>query len=260
MTASFTRTFRVRSYELRADGAVGHAVFLHWFQEAAFEASSAGGYGPEEYAAMGAAWVMRGVDIEFLAPAHYGDEATVTTWVSDFRRVRSHREYEARRTSDGLLLARARADWVFLDVTTMAPRRITPAMVAAFAPNNQPALQPMSWPEPAPEAILGSFESERRVQHYELDQMRHVNNAIYLNWIEQQAREAWRTWGGRPDALDFRRHQIEYRQAALDGDRLTLVSQAGFVGETLIWHHRVLRDEAVLVEARSLGARPTAGL
>lgn len=254
MATTYRRTFRVRSYELRLDGTVEHVVFLHWFQETAWEASADKGFGPDEYAAMGAAWVMRGIDVEFLEPAYYGDQVAVTTWVSDFRRVRAHREYEARRVDDDVLVARARADWVFLDVRTLTPRRLSPEMLARFETNGRPALAPLEWPAPSSGQSLGRFEATRRVQQYELDQMHHVNNAIYLNWIEQQAHDAWRTWGGDPERLSLERHQIEYRQPAQSGDAVRLLSQATRVGALLVWHHRMVRDDTILVQARSLGA------
>lgn len=253
MTPTFTRTFRVRSYELCEDGTLAHAVFLHWFQETAWDASAAGGFGPEEYAAMNAAWVMRGIDVEFLVPAHYDDRVAVTTWVSDFRRVRAHREYEARRPGDGTLLARARADWVFLDRSTLAPRRLTSEMLARFAPNGRPALPPVEWPNPAAGDLVGRFEATRRVQQYELDQMHHVNNAVYVNWIEQQAHDAWLAWSRGPAAPRLSRHQIEYRQPAQDGDTLRLLSQAARAAGSLVWHHTVLKGEVALAEAWSLG-------
>ncbi len=253
MTAIYTEKLQVRSYELRQDGAVRHSVFLQWFQEAAFDASTARGYGMKEYDAMGAAWLMRGVDIEFLQAAHYPDKIELKTWVSDFHRVRSHREYEARRVSDGALLARARADWVFLDSKTFALRRIPAETAALFEPNGQLALQPIDWLDLTRGELLGHFETTRRVQQYELDWMQHVNNTVYLNWIEQHAYEAWRAWGIDPAALALQRHWIEYRQAAKGDDTLRLVSDAARVDGNIIWQHRIWRGETLLIEARSVG-------
>jgi YbgC/YbaW family acyl-CoA thioester hydrolase len=73
---------QVRSSELSRDGTVGHAVFLQWFQEAAFEASAAQGYGMQKYDEMGAVWVMHSVDVEFLDVARYQDKVEISTWVS----------------------------------------------------------------------------------------------------------------------------------------------------------------------------------
>ncbi|MDE3091767.1 MAG: hypothetical protein KGJ80_20535, partial [Chloroflexota bacterium] len=233
--------------------AAGHAVFLQWFQETAFDASAALGYDMKMYEQLGAAWVMRSIDVEFLLPAHYQEQIEIRTWVSDFHRVRSHREYEARRASDQALLARARADWVFLDAKTFALRRVPAEAVARFAPNGQPALAPIDWDNFAAGAPLGHFQATRRVQQYELDWMQHVNNTVYLNWIEQQAHDAWRAWGNDMALPNQQRHLIEYRQPAQSDDLLHLVSDAARVGTQIVWQHRILRGETLLVQARSLG-------
>jgi acyl-CoA thioester hydrolase len=252
MATIFKKILKVRSYELRGDGAVGHAVFLQWFQEAAFEASAAGGFGMKEYDEMGAVWVMRGVDVEFLGNAHYLEEIEISTWVSDLHRVRSHREYQARRVSDHALLARARADWVFLDATTLALQRIPPEMGVRFEPNGQPALVPIRWPDLTAGKSLGHFEAARRVQMYELDQMQHVNNSVYVNWIEQQAQDAWYAWGQTAADLKLSRHNIEYRQAALGNDSLRLTTDAARVDAGIVWQSRILRGDTLLVQASSL--------
>lgn len=254
MTVLHKNKLQVRSYELNSSGVVNHAVYLQWFQEVAFDASAALGYDMKAYADLNAAWVMRGIDVEFLQPAHYQENIEVTTWVSDFRRVRSHREYEARRASDGALLTRAHADWVFIDSTTFALRRVPAEAVALFAPDGRPAVEPMQWPDPAAGQALGHFEEARRVQKHELDNwMHHVNNSVYVNWIEQQAGDAWRAWGLASGSLNLQRHLIEYRQAALENETLQLVSDAARLDRRIIWNHRILRGDAVLIEARSIG-------
>ncbi len=129
-------------------------------------------------------------------------------------------------------------------------------MGALFEPNGQAALGPIDWRDPTTGEPLGHFESTRRVQQYELDRMRHVNNTVYVNWIEQQAHDAWRAWGKDAAALNLQRHSIEYRQAAKGDDGLKLVSDAAQVDTRVVWRHRIFHDETLLVEARSLSALP----
>jgi acyl-CoA thioesterase FadM len=182
-----------------------------WFQEAAFEHSASIGWGMDTYDTHNSTWVMRIIDVEFLHPAHYLDGIEIRTWVSDFQRVRSHREYEAIRVSDA---------------TLFAPKRVPQQMGDVFVPNGKPALAPIQWHAVTEGESLGHFEMTRRVQQYELDQMQHVNNTVYLNWIEQQMHEAWRAWNQDIAVLNARRHFVEYRQQAVGDDELRLVSDA----------------------------------
>jgi acyl-CoA thioester hydrolase len=122
MTRAFTRRFKVREYELDSFGHVNHAVYIKYLQEAAIEASADAGYDMDWYKAAGTQWVIRKLTARYHTPALYGDELEVTTWVSDLRRVRSQREYDVRRVSDGQRVLRARHDWVYMDMSTDRPR------------------------------------------------------------------------------------------------------------------------------------------
>ena len=89
--AEYTAHFPVRRYEVDRFGFVHNHVYQQYMEEAAIAASTAAGFGPAWYDEHGAVWVMRDIVIEYLKPAAINDELDVTTWISDFRRVRSHR-------------------------------------------------------------------------------------------------------------------------------------------------------------------------
>ncbi len=142
MLLTHTRTFRVRYYECDTYGHVNHTNYLRYMQETAFDASAAAGYDLDRYAAMGRHWLVRETDIEYLSPLHYGDSVQVKTWVADFRRVRSRRDYELRLLGSEELVARAHTDWAFLDSATGRPAPIPPEMIAAFFADGPPEAVP----------------------------------------------------------------------------------------------------------------------
>jgi acyl-CoA thioester hydrolase len=71
-----------------------------------------------------------------------------------------------------------------------------------------------------------------RVRHHEMDALGHVNNAVYLNYVEEAAVEharrlgydeaRWRALGG---GWVVRRHEIEYRAPAVAGDDLDVTTR-----------------------------------
>jgi acyl-CoA thioester hydrolase len=75
------------------------------------------------------------------------------------------------------------------------------------------------------------FTTYLRVRHYEMDMLGHVNNAVYLNYLEQAAVEhsehlsftfeRYRELGG---AFVLRRLEIDYRRPAIAGDRLEITT------------------------------------
>lgn len=263
MTRVYRRRFLVRGHEMDATGRVHDSVFLHYVQQAAFEASADAGYDTRRYDALGTIWVIRRQIIVYLAPLTYTDTVEVTTWVSDIRRVRSHREYELRRVSDERLVALARADWVYIDAATQFPRRIPREAAEAFRPNGKCALDAAPPLEPAQELKSRVFLYAHRVKSYELDNIRHANNANYLNWLNQARLDALadvgfplgegavllQKLGLMPSPVCY---EIEYFIPAVGGDQVEVQSQVVGVGETqLTWIQKICRGNERLVEARA---------
>lgn len=244
----YTRVFRVRYYECDAYGHVNNVNYLRYMQEAAFDASAAAGYDFARYQALGRRWLTRRTDIEYLRPLHYGDSVEVRTWVMDFHRVRSRRAYEMRALASGELVARAVTDWVYVDAATGQPVRVPAEMAAAFLgdepPANIPPRQP--FPEPAP-APPGLFRIRRRVSWTDIDTAQHVNNIMYMVYVEACGMEVLAAHGWsvpRMTAEGFgmvlRQHQIEYLQPALLGDEIEIATWVSEVKRASATRHYLL--------------------
>jgi acyl-CoA thioester hydrolase len=263
MPRTHTRSFLVRHYECDACGRVHHANYLRYMQEAAFDASSAAGYDMARYEAMGNFWLIRETEMEVLRPLHYDDSIQVRTWVADFRRVRSRRAYELSLADSGVLVARARTDWAFLNRATERPAPIPEEMIAAFFPEGLPEVAPPRERFPsAPPPPPGAFRTWRRVEWQDLDTAGHANNAVYLAYFEECARQAAATYGwpvARMEAEGFfvqeRHHQIEYRQPALLDEELEITTWHSLAEPgSAIRHYTLTRvgDGALVSRARTL--------
>jgi acyl-CoA thioester hydrolase len=271
MPLTHVRTFRVRHYECGAYGHVNYANYLRYMQETAFDATAAAGYDLARYEAMGCHWLVHETDIEYLRPLRYGDSVQVKTWVADFRRIRSLRAYEFQRfdrahhrqAESGELVARAHTDWVFLDSATLRPTPIPRELKVAFFPEGLPEPAP---PRPrfpsAPPPPPGVFRLRRRVEWRDIDLEQHVNNAVYLSYLEDCGVQVAAAHGwpmSRVQAEGFaivaRRHRIEYRQPAVLDDELELATWLSDVKRaTVVRHYTVTRvsDGALLARARTL--------
>jgi acyl-CoA thioester hydrolase len=263
MPLTHVRTFRVRHYECDAFGHVNQANYLRYAQETAFDATAAAGYDMARYKAMQRSWLIRENEIEYLHPLSYGDSVQVKTWVADFRRVRSRRAYEFRHTDSGELVARACTDWFFLDTTTNRPADIPPELKIAFYPEGAPEPAPPRERFPAaPPPPTGVFRQQRRAQWRDLDPAGHVNNSVYLAYVEDMGAQL-ATANGWPMArmesvgltIVARYHRIEYRQPALLGDELELSTWLSDIEpSTAVRHTTITRlgDGALLARARTV--------
>ena len=103
-----------------------------------------------------------------------------------------------------------------------------------------------------------AFEQVITVAAGDLDELHHVNNVVYLRWVQDIATAHWRAIAPA-DALDSvawvaRRHEIDYLSAATLGEKLivrTWVGQAeGLTFERLTEIRRA--DGQVIARARTL--------
>ncbi len=262
-----TWRFKVRTYEIDSFGHVNNVNYVHYLEEAATRASAAAGYDWDWYMQQRRIWVVRKWTIRYFQAAAYGDELIVRTWVSDLRRVRSHREFDLRRASDDAPLVRARADWVFVDLDTLRPARISGDFRAAFGLLEDEPLEDLGVrirnPQPVTESHV--YHDHHTVQVHEVDIAQHVNNAHYLRWIDAAYQNACTAAGwplGRQiETLKFAilaaGHEIEYFKPARLGDRVRveshIVESARVRGA---WIHEVYNDatDELLARDYTVGA------
>lgn len=103
------------------------------------------------------------------------------------------------------------------------------------------------------------FERTVRVRAADLDELDHVNNVVYLQWIQDIAAAHWASVApddlARSVAWVVLRHEIDYRHPAVGGDTVTVRTWVGEArGARWDRHTEVLResDGKVLASARSV--------
>lgn len=254
--------FVVREYECDSYGHLNNANYLRYMQEAAFEASAAVGYSKARYEQLGRLWLARETIIDYLQPLYAGDVLEITTWVADFRQVRSLRRYEFRRAGEDALVAQASTDWVYMDRAAGQVMPVPLEIAAAYSGSDSVERLPRKpFPTPPP-APAGVFNLRQRVEWRDIDAAEHLNNAAYLNYIEEAAIHAAAHYGwpiSRSRAAGFamvaRRHHIEYLQPAKLADELDVTTWLFDVRRTsAIRHYRITRpaDGAMLAQAQTL--------
>ncbi|MCL5995329.1 MAG: acyl-CoA thioesterase [Chloroflexi bacterium] len=264
MPLTHEEMFRVRYSECDALGHVNNAHYLRYMQEAAFDASAAAGYGLDRYALMKRLWLARQTEIEYLHPLRYGDKVIVKTWVADFRRVSSRRNYELRLAGTDEPVARAYTDWAFIDSETGRPALIPPEAIDSFFPGEDPPAAASRERFPAaPPPPPGVFTVRRRVAWHDIDTAGYVNNPVYLTYAEDcgmNAIAAHRWPISRMlqtgCAIVARKNQVEYLQPAVLDDEIEVATWVSDVKRvSALRHYTVTRvsDNALLARVHMLG-------
>jgi acyl-CoA thioester hydrolase len=252
MPRTFYRPFQIRQYECDAYSHLHNSNYVRYMQEAAFEASADAGYDLARYNTLGHHWIIRETSIEYLKPLFYNEQVVVKTWVVDFRRVTSRRGYEFYRQAGDELVAKGYSDWVYLDSQTGVPARIPKGMMHDFFPEGAPESFPVRAPIPAaPEPPPGVFCHPHKVTWREIDLAHHVNNAVYLDYMDDAGNAVLEAYGwsfqrmqAEGFAIVIRRNQIQYHQPALLDDELAISTWVSNVRRsTAIRHYAVHRSD-----------------
>jgi acyl-CoA thioester hydrolase len=262
----FSLPLQVRYYECDAYGHLNHVNYLRYMETAAFAAAAAAGFDYVYYRDAGLAWLVRETDITYHAPLGLGDQVEVTTWVENFRRVRSRRRYVFYRRGEDAPVAEAATEWVLVDAAHR-PVSVPPEMIAAFLPPDgaqppmPPAAKPARFPDPPPQPD-GTYRMRRVVEWRDVDPAGHVNNAVYLNYMEScsiaMMREAGWSMQRASDsgfAMVARRYRIEYRRQATVDDELEVATWFSDVRRaTAVRHYAINRaaDGELLTRGRCL--------
>jgi acyl-CoA thioester hydrolase len=130
----------VFSMEVRAEPAdidnldhVSNVVYVRWVQQAAEAHSTAIGWDFEAYRRLGAVFVIRRHEIDYLRSAVLGDRIGLRTWVESWKAVSSVRMTsivrlggpgDAPGEEGGIELARARTTWALVSMNSGRPVRM----------------------------------------------------------------------------------------------------------------------------------------
>ena len=100
------------------------------------------------------------------------------------------------------------------------------------------------------------FQHKIEIKATDIDDLGHVNNVVYIRWVQEVAAAHWEH--SAPDALKLKyawvvlRHEIDYKNAAFLNDEVT--------GQTWVGSHsgakfdrfvKILSDKKVLAEAKT---------
>jgi acyl-ACP thioesterase len=215
-TLSLTVPYRARFDECGSDGLLRTSGFMRWAQDCAWIHSERLGFTRDWYASRGLWWLVRCAELNVTGDVHMGETAAVTTSIVGYRKVWARRRTDVAG-SNGTVVASALTDWVITDqrgAPTRVPEeffRLFGTGVRTFAPGR--VVLP---PRPSDAGSVASRAVEVRAA--DGDPMGHVNNAAYIDFLEESLAAAGHVeW---PTRLP-RRYRLEYVAAAPIGSTLT---------------------------------------
>ena len=175
-----TVPYRVRFDECGPDGLARTSAMLRYAQDVAWIHSERLGFDRDWYATRGLTWLVRAAQVTILCPVPLGTTLDVSTTVSGFRKVWARRRTDGR-LEDGTLAFWAHTDWVIIDARGLPTRvpaefpEVYGTMPGPFEPGR------VQLPPTPPDAST----HRGLVRPQDLDPQGHVNNAAYLDYLEE---------------------------------------------------------------------------
>jgi acyl-CoA thioester hydrolase len=106
---------------------VNNAVYMTWFDRAAWQHSAALGLPIEKCLQLDRGMAVLRSVIAYLRPAVLGDAIRVATWLlPGDGKLRVRRRFQVRREADGATLARAEIEYACLELSSGRPTRWPP--------------------------------------------------------------------------------------------------------------------------------------
>jgi YbgC/YbaW family acyl-CoA thioester hydrolase len=237
MSKIFTRTFRVRWAELGASGTVSPANYLRYLIETAWDWGDAVGLGVNDSQALGIAWLIRETEIRFLHPLHHNEIFDFTIWLANWQRVRGTRCFELKFKESGGVIAQGTQQIVCIDANNARPVSLPEDVIDRFRLDNPRVFPFERFPKVA--SVETPYTMQRQVEAMDLDVYEHVNNAIYLDYAQEAAAQAFSAQGWPPMklaeanlAIVTRRVHIQYLSVATWGETLNISTQMLNVKDT----------------------------
>jgi acyl-CoA thioester hydrolase len=114
---------------------VNNSVYLSWFDEAAWSHSAALGISLDECVRLRRGMAAHRAEIDYQRAAVLDDRVSVATWiVSTDNKLRVERRFQVRRASDGETLARARTDYVCINLDSGRACRMPESFARSYVP------------------------------------------------------------------------------------------------------------------------------
>jgi acyl-ACP thioesterase len=157
------------------------ASTFDFFQEAAINHAETLGVGRDAMVRAGQIWVLSRLSVVWDRRPRWREEITVRSWPRGWEKLFALRDYDIRDGEDQVVV-RGRSCWIILDMEKRRPLR--PQAVMETLPMNE-GMDAMT-------GVPGSLESrgdmrrlgERRALYSDVDYNGHVNNARYIQWIQ----------------------------------------------------------------------------
>jgi len=183
----FDKQFEIRYFEVNKHGTATPTTILTLLEETAAEHCHSINYNLFQLEAANIGWVLVSGVLEMERYPNYKEKIRIRTWLSEYTSIKGIRE-NIIYDEDNNIIGRAKGLWVFFDIERRRPTKIFDEIKEKWSFCSEESID-YNVSEKIPVIDKPDCELEFKVNRYDTDMNKHVNNIKYLQWVLESVPE-----------------------------------------------------------------------
>jgi acyl-ACP thioesterase len=171
----------IKSYEVDYNKETKLNSIFNYMQEAAFNHANNLGAGYEDLTNKGYIWVLSRVKIKVIRYPEWGEKIALETWPKGMNKLFALRDFIFRDENNEEIVLATTA-WLVLDYKNMRPQKVQGLPFNLPDNNGRYAIDEELGKLECCDTF--EFETERTAAYSDIDVNNHVNNAKYVEWVQ----------------------------------------------------------------------------
>jgi len=178
----YTRDYFVHYYEIDRTSRLSLPALIQYFEDIAILHSSSLGYDLSYYETQNSGWMLIKWEVSITKLPFFAESIQIVTRVHAMKRFLADREFFLY-SSDGILLATARSNWLLMDTVRRRPLKVAEEQFVKYGVPAGSEANFIMIPD-VPFLPPGSTDGQRKITtaNSDIDTNLHVNNVRYLEW------------------------------------------------------------------------------
>jgi len=177
MNPIWKNKFRIRAFDVDANGRLKVNTILDYFQDAASNDAERLNFGYSNFVPRGLTWVLSWAKFEFFHFPKFAEEIKIQTWGKKQYKLYSMRDYLLFNSNDEII-CKGTSAWLLIDSKSLRPKILPQLFPEIQMLDTKDALSDL------PKKIIPKAQTEivysTQIRYSDIDLNQHANNAKYI--------------------------------------------------------------------------------
>ena len=183
----FDKQFELNYFEMNEFGVASPTTILTLLEETAADHCYSINHSLYQLGEQNIGWVLISGIMQMERYPRYKEKITIRTWLSKYTTIKGFREniiYDEQNN----IIGRAKGLWVFFDIDRRRPVKIFDDIMKKWSFCNEESID-YNISKKIKAVENSDYKLEFKVNRYDTDMIKHVNNIRYLQWVVESVPE-----------------------------------------------------------------------